>query len=177
MNLILMGVAGSGKTTVGKKLTARLGGRWRFCDADDFHSPSNIEKMRGGTPLTDADRAPWLDALRAHLEAGATRDESIVLACSALKEAYRRRLTPAAGVTRFVFLQGDFAAILARLQHRRRHYLKASLLRSQFDALEEPAPGAALVVDATRPPDEVVARILDDLAGRQPARDSSPRPP
>ena len=177
MNLVLMGVAGSGKTTVGRKLAARLGGRWRFCDADDFHSPANLEKMRGKIPLTDADRAPWLDALRAHLDAGAARGESLMLACSALKEAYRCRLTPAAGATRFVYLRADFAAILPRLQHRRRHYLKAALLRSQFDALEEPAPGAALVVDATLPPDEIVARILADLAGPDPARDSSPRGP
>jgi gluconokinase len=177
MNLVLMGVAGSGKTTVGRKLAARLGRRWRFCDADDFHSPANIEKMRHGVPLTDVDRAPWLDALGAHLAACAARGESVVLACSALKEAYRRRLAPASGAAHFVYLKSDFAAILARLQNRRGHYLKAALLRSQFAALEEPAPGAALVIDAALPPDEIVARILAELDGQDPARDSSPRLP
>ena len=135
MNIVLMGVAGSGKTTVGKRLAARLGGRWRFCDADDFHAPANIEKMRRGRPLTDADRAPWLAALGAHLRACASQGESVVLACSALKEAYRRQLAAASEITRFVYLQTDFAAIHARLQRRRRHYMKADLLRSQFDAL------------------------------------------
>jgi gluconokinase len=177
MNLVLMGVAGSGKTTVGRRLAARLGGRWRFDDADDFHPPTNIDKMSRGIPLTDADRAPWLDALGAHLAACAARGEPVVLACSALKEAYRRRLATASGATHFVYLKSDFAAILARLQNRRHHYLKAALLRSQFAALEEPAPGTALVVDAALPPDEIVARILAELEGRDPAQDSSPRLP
>ena len=98
-----------------------------------------------------------------------------MLACSALKEAYRRRLAAASDATRFIYLQGDFAAVRARLQRRRRHYLNATLLRSQFDALEEPAPGTALVVDATLPPDAIVARLLPALQGPDPARDSSPR--
>jgi gluconokinase len=176
MNLVLMGVAGSGKTTVGRKLAARLGGGWRFDDADDFHPPANIGKMGRGIPLSAADRTPWLDALRAHLAACATRGESVVLACSALKKAYRRRLAAPGGSTRFIYLQGDFATFLPRLQRRPDHYMKATMLRSQFEALEEPAPGTALVIAAALPPDDIVARILQHLAGPAAARDSSPRP-
>lgn len=177
MNLVLMGVAGSGKTTIGRKLAARLGGGWRFDDADDFHPPANIDKMGRGIPLSDADRTPWLDALRAHCAACAARGESVVLACSGLKEMYRRRLVAPGGSTHFIYLQGDFATFLPRLQCRQEHFMKAAMLRGQFEALEEPAPGTALVIDAALPPDDIVARILQHLAGRTAARDSSPRPP
>lgn len=162
MNLILMGVAGSGKTTIGQKLAARLGGGWRFGDADDFHPPSSIKKMSRGLPLEDADRQPWLESLRAHLDASFARGESVVLACSALKKAYRRTLAGTRGPTFFVYLKGDVDTIQARLRTRQDHYLKETLLRSQFETLEEPMPGTALVVDATLPPDEIVARILRD---------------
>jgi gluconokinase len=164
MNIILMGVAGSGKTTVGEKLAARLGGNWRFSDADHFHSAPSIEKMSRGLPLGDADRAPWLAALGAHLDACAARGQQVVLACSALKEAYRRQFAGTAESTRFVYLKGDFAAIRARLRARPGHYLKETMLRSQFDTLEEPAPDAALVIDAALPPDEIVAQIVRAFA-------------
>lgn len=163
MNLVLMGVAGSGKTTIGRRLARRLGKPWRFYDADRFHPPANIEKMSRGVPLDDADRAPWLKALRAHLDARAARGENAILACSALKETYRRKLAGADGATRFIHLRGDYAAILARLRGRRRHYFKEDMLRGQFDAMEEPAPGAALVIDATLSPAEIVERILREL--------------
>ena len=163
MNIILMGVAGSGKTTVGEKLAARLGGDWRFADADQFHSAASIEKMSRGIPLEDADRAPWLAALRAHFDACAARGQQVILACSALKEAYRRQLAGTAGSTRLVYLKGDFDTIRARLRARHGHYLKATMLRSQFDTLEEPVPDAALVVDASLPPDEIVAQILREF--------------
>lgn len=163
MNIILLGVAGSGKTTVGEKLAARLGGGWRFSDADQFHSAASIEKMSRGVPLDDADRAPWLAALRAHLDACAARGQQVILTCSALKEAYRRQLAGSRDSTRLVYLKGDFDTILARLRGRQGHYLKETMLRSQFDTLEEPAPDAALVVDAALPADEIVAQILREF--------------
>jgi carbohydrate kinase (thermoresistant glucokinase family) len=175
MNIIILGVAGSGKTTVGKRLAARLGPDWRLVDADDFHPPANIAKMSRGEPLDDADRAPWLAALAAHLDACAARGEPVVLACSALKEAYRRQLAGSRGGTRFVFLKGDAGTLGARLRRRRRHYMKATMLRSQLATLEEPAPGAALVVDAALPPGEIVARILQDLGRSAPRGDRPPR--
>jgi len=163
MTIVVMGVAGSGKTTVGRRLAAALGGAWRFADADDFHPPANVAKMSSGVPLDDADRRPWLDALRVHLDACAVRNESVVLACSALKESYRRRLAAARGPVRFVYLKGAPAELRARLTGRQGHYLKADLLDSQFAALEEPAPGAALVVEAALAPDEIVRRIVAAL--------------
>ncbi len=167
MNLILMGVSGSGKTTIGTALVARLGPPWRFDDGDDFHPRANIEKMSHGIPLDDADRAPWLAALRAHLKACAARGENVVLACSALKEGYRAELTGAEHSARFVYLKGSFDLLLSRLQARQHHYMKAAMLRSQFEALEEPGPDEALIVDAARPPAACVEDIVRalDLAG------------
>ncbi len=163
MNLILTGVAGSGKTTIGRKLAAALGGAWRFADADDFHPRANVAKMSRGVPLDDADRWPWLDALRDHLDACAARGESVVLACSALKDSYRRRLATARAPVRFIFLRGDAATFRARLRSRPDHYMKADLLDSQFAALEEPRPDTALIIEATLAPDEIVARITTAL--------------
>ena len=176
MNIILIGVAGSGKTTLGEKLAARLGSNWRFADADHFHPPANIAKMSRGVPLDDADRAPWLDVLHDYLGACAARGEHVILACSALKETYRHKLADTPGPTRFVYLKGGFETMRGRLRVRRGHYLKETLLRSQFEALEEPAPKAALVIDATLAPDEIVKRILQDIGLPAPRGDSSPRP-
>jgi gluconokinase len=140
--VVLMGVCGSGKTTVGRALAASLG--WPFHDADGFHPPANVAKMASGTPLTDDDRWPWLDRIAAELTNVLQRGEHAVLACSALKQVYRDRIARA-GDVRFVFLEGDFATIAARLAARHHDYMPSSLLASQFAALEEPAD--ALRVD------------------------------
>jgi gluconokinase len=163
MHLVVMGVAGSGKTTVGKALATRLGPAWRFADGDDFHPPANLEKMRRGVPLDDADRAPWLDGIRAHLDACTARGTHAVVACSALKRAYRRRLAGPGGDTRFVYLKGAFADLAARLRRRPHHYFKEEMLQSQFDVLEEPAADEALAVGAVLPTEEIVDRIVTEL--------------
>ena len=137
-----MGVCGSGKTTVGEVLAQELA--WPFFDADDFHPEANVAKMASGQPLTDADRWPWLDGLAEEMQRLLARGGHAVLACSALKEVYRSRLQRA-GDVRIVYLKGDQATIGARLAERHHKYMPASLLPSQFAALEEPAD--ALVVD------------------------------
>jgi gluconokinase len=160
--IVLMGVAGAGKTTVGRALAASLD--WTFYDADDFHSASNVEKMRAGIPLDDADRRPWLASLRdlvARLVADRTHG---VLACSALKESYREALVPAGtlrGAVAFVQLDVAPSVVERRLAERRGHYMQASLVASQFAALEEPRD--ALRVDAERPVAELVAEICRAL--------------
>jgi len=160
--IVIMGPAGAGKTTIGLALAQSLG--WRFLDADDFHSPANVEKMRSGIGLTDEDRAPWLAAMHDALARALSSDTSVILACSALKEQYRRALTPeAAGPRiRFVYLHADEAVLRERLAHRRGHYAGPELLTSQLETLEEPRD--ALWVDASRPPGEIVSRIRDALA-------------
>jgi gluconokinase len=135
-----MGVAGAGKTTVGQALAEELG--WPFLDADDFHPPHNVAKMSAGLPLEDADRWPWLDLLNRQLR----QRERAVLACSALKESYRQRLTRGVRRFRFVYLHGSYELIAARLAARRHRYMPAALLRSQFEALEPPAQ--AIAIDA-----------------------------
>jgi len=152
--LVVMGVSGSGKSTVGAALAAVLG--WRFLDADDFHPPANVAKMAAGTPLTDADRWPWLDRLVAEMRGILAQGGSGVLACSALKAAYRERLARA-GDVRFVYLEGDIDTIGARIAARRHEYMPASLLASQFATLEPPRD--AFVVDVRLAVDEQVARI------------------
>lgn len=151
-----MGVSGSGKTTVGKALAAQ----WRcaFLDADDFHPPHNVAKMASGQALTDEDRWPWLDRLAEELSEILARGEDAVLACSALKQAYRERLQRA-GDVRIVYLKGDQATIAGRLAARRHEYMPPTLLPSQFAALEEPA--AALEVDIGDPVDAQVRRISE----------------
>ena len=160
--IVLMGPAGAGKTTIGVALAQSLG--WHFLDADDFHSPSNVEKMRHGVGLTDADRAPWLAAMHDALERALATDTSVVLACSALKEQYRRALTPedAGSRLRFVYLHADETVLRERLAHRTGHYAGPQLLASQLETLEEPRD--ALWVDASRTPAEIVSRIRDALA-------------
>lgn len=157
-----MGVAGSGKTTLARALAERLG--LPFADADDYHPATNIAKMARGQGLDDRDRAPWLtrlaDLLRQH--AGQT---GLVLACSALKLAYRQQLRGAGPSITFVYLKGSAEVIEKRLAHRSGHFMTAKMLRSQFDALEEPAD--AIVVDVELPTERQVAIVVEALAARR----------
>ena len=155
--IIVFGVSGAGKTTVGKLLAQELG--WQFLEADDFHSAANIEKMRSGRPLTDEDRWPWLDRLREQIEQLLSAGENAVLACSALKRAYRDRLRVSDEV-KFVFLRGDYALVEKQLRSRRGHFMNAGLLQSQFDELEEPqADERAITVALGRVSEEMVEEI------------------
>ena len=155
-----MGVSGVGKTTIGEALAKTLG--WRFIDGDDFHPPENVAKMSKGIALGDADRWPWLDRLNAELRDAEARGQSAVLACSALKEAYRARLTAGLARFRIVFLHGRFELIHARIAGRRHRYMPASLLASQFATLEPPADGIAIDVEGD--PDECVKLIAARLS-------------
>ncbi|MFP5286248.1 MAG: gluconokinase [Thermoanaerobaculia bacterium] len=157
--LIVMGVAGSGKSTVGRLLAERLG--WPFLDGDDFHPPENVEKMRRREPLTDADRPPWLERLRDLAAAFLARGESAVLACSALKESYRRTLAGGDPRVRFVYLRADPDLLASRLETRTGHFFARALLESQLAALEEPAE--AVAVDASLPAEAAVREILQGI--------------
>ena len=159
MIILLMGVSGAGKTSVGAQLADDLG--WPFYAGDTFHPKANVEKMRQDIPLTDADRFPWLTALHHLIDDLARQETSAVVTCSALKQAYRDRLLDGPGDARLVYLKGDFALIRARMQTRRSHYFKADLLRSQFDALEEPDFG--LVIDIAQPLEAMVREIRQTL--------------
>ena len=145
LSVVVMGVSGCGKSSVGQALARRLGAR--FLDADDFHPPANVAKMRSGVPLDDADRAPWLERLNAALREACAAGESVVLACSALKRRYRDALSAGLDGLRFVHLDGSFELIAQRLDQRRHRYMPASLLRSQFDALEPPHDAIVLSID------------------------------
>lgn len=159
MIILLMGVAGSGKTTIGKLLAQQL--RWSFRDADEFHLPSNIAKMGAGIPLDDADRAPWLAAIRKHIDQCVAGGVNAVFTCSALKEKYRAVLLCDASDVRLVHLAGSFNLINERMTARQGHFMKPEMLRSQFDALEMPAD--AIVVDVAKSPDAVADDIRERL--------------
>ena len=158
MIVMVMGVTGSGKTTVGMLLAKRLG--WEFADADDFHSAANKEKMHHGIPLTDADRLPWLAAIHARLLEVAAGKRNLVLACSALKQAYRDQLLRGIDV-RVVYLKGSYEVIRQRLLGRKGHFADEHILASQFADLEEPTD--AIVVDIGRPPEAIVDEICRRL--------------
>jgi gluconokinase len=157
MFIVLMGVAGSGKTTIGRELSAELG--WKFYDADDFHPPANVERMTRGIALTDADRLPWLETLRELIRACLESGERAVLACSALKETYREYLLLDERV-KLVYLKGDFKLIQERLAGRAGHFMKPEMLDGQFAALEEPGAEELHVnIDAT--PQQIVRVIRE----------------
>ena len=156
--ILLMGASGSGKTTVGRLLASQLG--WEFADGDDYHPAANVEKMRNGIPLTDADRAPWLETLRARIAGWIAAKRNAALACSALKRAYRERLRIGPEV-RVVYLRGTPELLRERLRARVGHFMTERMLESQLAALEEPED--AVVVDVDRSPAEIVAEIRAPL--------------
>jgi carbohydrate kinase (thermoresistant glucokinase family) len=162
MIIVLMGVAGSGKTTVGKSLSQALD--CPFFDADDFHPPSNKEKMSRGVPLTDEDRKPWLAILRNEIENWEKKGPIAVLACSALKQSYRDLLSNGIKV-QWVFLKGSQEAIEQRMKERKGHFAGSDLLKSQFETLEEPVQ--AIVLDALQKPDFLVQQIIQMMKGNE----------
>lgn len=158
MIVMVMGTTGSGKTTVGRLLASRLG--WEFADADDFHPPANIAKMRQGLPLDDADRAPWLKILHDKILEWNAEAHNVVLACSALKQSYRDELL-VGPVVKLVYLKGSYELFSRRIQSRHGHFAKVAILEGQFRDLEEPAD--AITVDAALSPEEIVTQICKQL--------------
>lgn len=157
--VVLMGVSGAGKTTIGRLLATHLG--WPFYEGDDFHPRANIQKLRQGIPLTDQDRDPWLTALQ-HLICTLIRNhQSAVIACSALKQSYRDRLQAHRREVVFVYLKGEVAVISQRLHARSGHFMNVNLLASQFETLEEPV--GVITVDITHPPETIVRQIRQQL--------------
>jgi gluconokinase len=159
--IVLMGVAGSGKTTVGKLLASSLS--WEFADADDFHSPTNIEKMSRGEGLTDEDRLPWLRSIHDAIVQWQAQGRNVVLACSALKRSYRELLGVHSNEKdiRLVYLKSAYNVLLERLRSRKGHYANEQLLTSQLADLEEPT--AAITVDAAKSPEEIISEIRKRL--------------
>ena len=161
--VIVMGVSGCGKTTVGRALAEKLNAS--FLDADDFHPAANVARMRAGTPLNDDDRAPWRASLNHELRTRSGRGEQVVLACSALKINYRIAISTELSQVHWIFLEGRFELIAARLRERPNHYMPESLLRSQFDALERPDDAITISIELSR--DEQVAAALHSVQNHQ----------
>src|SRR3972149_2306878 len=155
---LIMGVSGSGKTTLGKALAQKLG--WDFFDADDFHPPANIVKMAAGIPLSDSDRAPWLASLHEQLLSTLKAGRHPVLACSALKDKYRAQLLEGMDGIAIIYLKGSYDLIFSRMSIREGHYMKPEMLRSQFDALEEPKDAVVLDVEMS------LEEMIDTIIGR-----------
>ena len=158
--IIVMGVSGCGKTTMGRALAARQNAA--FLDADDFHPEANVAKMRAGTPLNGEDRAPWLVTLNHLLRTRSERGEGVVLACSALRKNYRAAIGMGLPQAHWIFLDGSFELIAERMRERPNHYMPESLLRSQFDALERPEDAITISIELS-PAEQVLAaqRALD----------------
>jgi carbohydrate kinase (thermoresistant glucokinase family) len=164
MILILFGVSGAGKTEVGKRVAKRM--NWGFLDADDHHPVENVEKMRAGTPLHDADRGPWLARLNAELRAIASRGENAVLACSALKRVYRDALTEGVPGARLVYLRVERSELARRLRERRGHFMKENMLESQLETFEEPSPEEnAWVIESAGGVEETAEEIVAKAEG------------
>lgn len=159
MFYVVMGVSGSGKSTVGKLLGDRL--NCQFYDADDFHPPANVAKMDRGIPLTDSDRAPWLKTLQELIEHTLNNDQEGVLACSALKQKYRQTMTNNHPDVTFIYLQGSYDCIEQRITARKDHFMSADLLQSQFQALEEPKN--AIAIDVSQTPEAIVEQVFKQL--------------
>ena len=160
MIVIVAGVSGSGKTTVGILLADRLG--WRFADADDFHPAANVAKMRAGIPLTDADREPWLRAIAAWMDERIARGEDAVVGCSALKRSYRDLLLAGRPEARMIFLATDREVLARRLAARHGHFFPEQLLGTQLDALEPPAPDERVLTVV--PADDPAATVTSIIA-------------
>jgi 6-phosphogluconate dehydrogenase/gluconokinase len=156
--IVIMGVSGCGKTTIGKQLAKQLD--LPYFDADDFHSASNIEKMKHGIPLNDEDRMPWLTLLANNIQTWDVQGGA-VLSCSALKESYRKLLASKSKQVNWVYLKGSFELIQSRLEHREGHYMKSGLLQSQFDTLEEPNYGIHISIENT--PELIISKIISKL--------------
>ncbi|GGL96814.1 gluconokinase [Pseudomonas asuensis] len=165
MIYLIMGVSGSGKTTIGERLAKRLG--CQFSDADQFHSEANRKKMAEGTPLNDDDRWPWLDAIRAAMQEAHHNRQTHVFACSALKKQYRERLQTATEGIVLVFLNGPAEVLSERILNRRGHFFDPRLLQSQIDTLEPPSEQEALLIDVRQSPDEIIDVILQASERRQ----------
>ena len=158
--MIVMGVSGSGKTSVGRSLAEHLG--WDFYDADDFHPPENVAKMANGIPLDDSDRAPWLASLHDLISSSLKEDRPGVLACSALKERYRQQLLEGNEGVQIIYLKGSYDLIWSRMEKRNDHYMKPHMLKSHFYALEEQAN--ALVVDISMSVNDIVQKIFSSMS-------------
>jgi len=172
MILVVMGVSGSGKTTIGTMLADAV--HCSFLEGDSLHSKESIEKMSHGLPLTDSDRAPWLAAIRAYILKFFNRGEDLVIVCSALKQQYRDFLAEGVPIT-WVYLKGSEELIRSRLKHRLRHFMKADMLPSQFEVLEEPSD--AIVAEISSPPSAIVAQILAQLQRTGPVPQGTVPPP
>ena len=163
MIVVVMGVCGAGKTTVGKLLAERLGAR--FEEGDKYHPPENVEKMSDGAPLTDEDRRPWLDTIAANIDRWQAEGTAVVIACSALKEAYRKILVGDRNGVFVLYLRGDVKTLTARMRQRRHHFMPASLLPSQLATLEEPrASDHVIVADVQTPPAEIAQSAAQAIA-------------